>query len=322
MTPLSIFSFPVELAQDILAFCHPWDVAAFSKTCRAAYSLVYLPTDQYLWRQLYINYFDPLKIFPRNHVASKVNWRGELSDRMKVELDLFRGPITAEETYKALEVLVKMVEESSQAVLLTGSSRNLIWLRNIVRQTHLLSNIYTSPTDVPSERKQTYARLRTYLALTIDPKKDKKTLNLLTGMRDNSRAFVYDLRNYTADTKWGPFLPDGSVNWIHVEHLINVVALNIRELPGSWALTRPPSCIDPPRVSKANKTSLIESPLGRVLPVDWAGVEGMFDLLITICFLLFTVIHRNLETICLLHGLSVCHYPRYLPPMTSCLRSV
>ncbi|KAJ3513121.1 hypothetical protein NLJ89_g3125 [Agrocybe chaxingu] len=103
--------------------------------------------------------------------------------------------------------------------------------------------------------------------MAFDPRLDKKTLASLKSMRDISRAYVYDLRHYTAETRWGPFNSDGSVNWTHVEHLINVVALNVQELPGSWALTRPPSCIDPPRISCALARRQISS-------TDWAGVEG------------------------------------------------
>ena len=43
-----------------------------------------------------------------------------------------------------------------------------------------------------------------------------------------ARSRVYDLRNYTDNTKWGPFRDDGSmrVDWEHVESVMIVLAYN------------------------------------------------------------------------------------------------
>ncbi|KAF8973541.1 hypothetical protein BDZ97DRAFT_1751578 [Flammula alnicola] len=264
LSPASIFSFPVELGQHILSFCHPWDVAAFSKTCRAAYILVYQPTDQYLWRQLYTNQFDVPKLTTLA-IKEKVEWKNELTSRLKVELALFRGPATSMERKRALETLISIIEDSFTAASLTGSSRNIKWLKRITSKSLILSNLYSLPES--DEDAELHARLRAYLALTIDSKHDKQTFQSFLSKRDKSRAYVYDLRNYTAENKWGPFKPCGATNWVHVEHLIDVVASNIRELPGSWALTRPPSCLDPPRSSSTHL-------LGGIPSNDWAGVEG------------------------------------------------
>ncbi|KDR85287.1 hypothetical protein GALMADRAFT_234061 [Galerina marginata CBS 339.88] len=262
----TIFRFPVELAQDILSFCHPWDVAAFSQTCRAAYSLIYQPADQYLWHQLYIAYsFDPPQ-FPDLACANgKINWKNELTDRMRVELALFCGPPNVSERQHVLRMLITIIEDSSSAVSRTGSSRNIGWLKRVMRQSLVLHNLYSDP-EVEDD-VQLHAQLRAYLALTIiDSKHDKKTLAKLLDRRDLSRAFVYNLLHYEEENRWGPFMPDGRVNWIHVEHLVVVVALNIRELPGSWALTRPPTCLDSPRLSSRT--------FGKDPSNDWAGVEG------------------------------------------------
>lgn len=264
VTPSPVFGFPVELTQHILSFSHPWDVASFSMTCRAAYTLVYHTADQYLWRHLYNNYsFDPP--CPAEDPTSRrelVNWKEEFTCRMKVELALFRGPVNLPEKLDALRILVKMVEDSSWAIVRTGCSRNTTWLSRILRQSLLLHNLYTVTES--TEDRQVYAQLRAYLALTIDAVNDKKSLAKLMDRRDLSRAYVYNLLHYSAENKWGPLLPDGRVNWIHAEHLIDVVALNVRELPNSWALTRPPSCLDPPRSpASAGFTK-----------ADWAGVEG------------------------------------------------
>jgi len=262
----TIFTFPVELAQDILSFCHPWDVATFSKTCRAAYTLVYQPTDQFLWRQLFhAHAFDPPQyVSDPSRKKDQIDWRKELTSRMKVELSLSCGPTTDIQRKEALQTLITIIEDSSFTVSRTGSSRNTKWLKRIVRQSLLLNNLYSLSTEEDSDA-QLHAQIRSYLALTMHPKFDETTLQMLLDRRDVSRAFVYNLLKYNAANEWGPFYPDGSVNWIHVEHLANVVTCNIRELPGSWALTRPPSCLDPPREGRAT---------GMMSDADWAGVEG------------------------------------------------
>ncbi len=103
--------------------------------------------------------------------------------------------------------------------------------------------------------------------MTLDSRSDKKTFKILSDRRDQSRPtfMIYAITGPTIGG--GPFKYGGAVNWIHVEHLINVTALNIRELPENWADTRPPSCLDPPRFASIPPAE--GSPFN-----DWAGVEG------------------------------------------------
>lgn len=267
--PPPILAVPVELGQHILSFCHPWDVAAFSQTCHAAFVLVYHPTDQYLWRQLYVTQFDVPKLStsPSSSMREKFEWKKELTNRMKVELALFRGPASEAQTKHIYETLIAVIEESSsiKSSISATQSRNFKWLKRIVLKSLLLSNLY-SQTD-SGENTELYARLRSHLAMNLDDKADRQTFQLLLGRRDKSRAYVYDLRNYQPENKWGPFKADGTVNWIHVEHLIDVIALNIRELPGSWASTRPPSMLDVYRLAWMHSADIGSAN-------DWAGVEG------------------------------------------------
>lgn len=263
----TVLGFPVELVQHILAFCHPWDVAAFSKTCRAAFALVYHSSDQYLWCQLYVNQFDIPKLAanPSATMNEKFEWKKELTSRMAVEVALFRGPTSETEMKNIFATLIKIINELSATTSSTGSSLTVKWLKRVVSDSLLLSNLYNQ--DDTRDDVEMRCQLRSCLAMTLDSRSDKKTFQILSSRRDQSRAYVYDLRNYRASNRWGPFKPGGAVNWIHVEHLINVTALNIRELPGSWANTRPPSCLDPPRFTYIPPVE--GGPFN-----DWAGVEG------------------------------------------------
>ncbi|KAF9524063.1 hypothetical protein CPB83DRAFT_774506 [Crepidotus variabilis] len=269
----NILGLPVELIHHILQFCHPWDVAAFSKTGQTAFTLVYLSDDQYLWRHLFLNYgFDPPYTSPYISLEGNVDWKRELKTRMKAELKLFGGPVTEDERIESFKTLFTMIENSAFAVFHKGSSDNVLWLKRILRSTLFLSNIYSvdivpvtgDQAPINSLYSQLYPRIRTYFTLALDSKRDRPQLQQFLSTRNKSRAFVYDLRNYNEKNHWGPFMPDGSVNWIHIEHMARVVWANIRELPGSWALTRPPSFIDAPRVTNTSESS----------QGDWAGVEG------------------------------------------------
>ncbi len=96
-------------------FCHPWDVAAFSQTCRAAFSLVYHTSDQYLWCQLYVNQFDVPKLAanPSATMKEKFEWKKELTNRMAVEVALFRGPTSETEMKNAFATLIAIINELS-----------------------------------------------------------------------------------------------------------------------------------------------------------------------------------------------------------------
>ncbi|PPQ63723.1 hypothetical protein CVT24_004303 [Panaeolus cyanescens] len=215
----------------------------------------------YLWRHLYLNAFDPpVAIYA--HSQTDYHWKSQLIARVKAFSIFFHGPLSAEHRRSALRTILALVEDSIAAASRTGASENISGLKKVLFKSNLLSNLY-SASDSPEDVQLT-SQLKSYLALVVTNNKpdvttpDNQSLLAVLAKRDISRAYVYDLRNYTAKTRWGPFMPDGSVNWVHVEHLVNVVALNVRELPGAWPKTRPPSCLD----------------LSRRRSHDWAGVEG------------------------------------------------
>ncbi|EIN13464.1 hypothetical protein PUNSTDRAFT_123480 [Punctularia strigosozonata HHB-11173 SS5] len=88
----------------------------------------------------------------------------------------------------------------------------------------------------------------------------------LRAVRVRARCFVYDLRHYTAENNYGPFNADGSVNWIHVEAMITVIALNLRDLPDLWRANRPPTGFDAARAYSAPGTAhLAPAPASLVL---------------------------------------------------------
>jgi len=94
-----------------------------------------------------------------------------------------------------------------------------------------------------------------------------------TKSRLRSRAYTYDLRNYTESTQWGPWLPGshGAVNWIHLWHLMDVLRHNAHER----------GCTDLPGkgIGALRAYSMPKVPI-EDLPQndwnDWAGVQGVW----------------------------------------------
>jgi len=195
---------------------------------------------------------------PSSSVA--VDWKGELLRRIKAESIAFSAEERVFERKRALETFISMVQDALPVVKgQREPSHNLQWLVRVLRDSRMLdANI------LPNEARL-HARLRSYIALSLDDSKDDKTRTRLKERRAASRCYVYDLRHYCPDNSWGPYMHDGRVNWVHVEALVNVILLNLRELPGMWVNTRPPVGLEATRPYSA--------PGDYHLP-DWAGVEG------------------------------------------------
>lgn len=293
---LTIFSIPLELTHRILTFCHPWDVAAFSRTCRLAHELI---QDEYLWRELWhvYSFDDPQVTLRRRHAANLSTtpdmypsgagrWRGEFTRRMKAELiaTMKRGDllqIPPRDRRDALHVFVSAFKEAIPAFGLDNAcqrdptdipfSATMQWLERVLHKSELIMST-TAAFDNAPETVQLQAHLRSCMG---DLAWVGRTRRQMSDKRNKSRAFVYDLRNYSSKTDYGPFRASGDVSWVHVEHLINVVLANLGDLPSHLTLTRPPRGLESLRAYTAP---------GKYSPQDWAGVEGWVFTLVQSAF--------------------------------------
>lgn len=139
---------------------------------------------------------------------------------------------------------------------------------------------WAPPNIITFEESQMLARLHTWVGLT---KRDVHTPH----RRLLSRAFVYDLRNYSSANAYGPFLPDGSmrVDWTHVQVLAHVYCL-------LWIDMESEECAEygdlfdlavtvngikwPCPFSLPMCQSVIPSGMELDVEKDWAGVEGLW----------------------------------------------
>jgi hypothetical protein len=268
---------PVEIIHAILCLSHPLDVASLSHTCRLAHQLVN-DSDQYLWRHLFLLHFDDPRRSPLlPHRQSPISWKDELMARMHVERAIsLHSSICAKHSRRVLDIFVSVAGDalpsSSYGSPPTIPSLNVRWLERLFEQSQILAQ---SPAD--TQDAHLLARLRAY-CLDFDGQlynaSDKSR-------RTQSRCFVYDLRNYRRDKKWGPFLQDGGVNWVHVEALMTVVLENVRELPAFSDHIKPPLGLDATRPCSAPAKAGID------ILDDWAGVEGSLQPLVSIRLKIF-----------------------------------
>jgi hypothetical protein len=263
---LTIFTIPPELTHRILTFCRPRDVAVFSRTCRVAHELT---QDDYLWQRLWHAYpfDDPGVILSRRQVVNLPTagfgaWRVELTRRMKAEFmatmkwkDL--SCVSIADKRDALDTLISVVSGALPALDDTPLSANMRWLDTLLPESELVMS-KTTTFDSPPEILKRQAHLRS----CMDPARVSRTARQMSVRRNESRAFVYDLRKYNSRNDFGPLDTNGNVNWVHVEHLINVILANLRELPSHLA---PPLELGSLRAFTAP---------GQYSLQDWAGVEG------------------------------------------------
>lgn len=276
----TIFTIPSELTHRILIFCRPKDVASFSQTCRLANQIT---QDEYLYRQIWFAYpfDDPQAVIEQRRtfnlpinpdmLSDGNRWKQGLSRRVKAEGVAFMKQkdllgLSHEDKQDALQLLVSVIkslpapgnEGDHEWSANMEVSRDVQWLERILRNSKLIT-----PDSVDSgEISQLQARLRSCVG---DIQWLRRTRQQMSDKRNKSRAFIYDLRNYFPANQFGPFRPNGTVNWIHAEHLINVVLANLRDLPSHLTHARPLSSLESFRPYSAP---------GGYSQNDWAGVEG------------------------------------------------
>ncbi|KAI0697143.1 hypothetical protein BC835DRAFT_1339253 [Cytidiella melzeri] len=328
-TSYSLVSVPQELTEYILKFCHPRDYASLSETCRALYKIIY-NEDQYIWREAFLKYpFDDIRHSLSHTIiegstkvkgsslderdTTTLDWKGELQRRVNAEGILRRSSTEGLNRLKVLDALLVLNDVVSSAapgpLVLEGSSynvaepsHNLAW----VQDTLLHSKVFeecddVSMMDMMSSNAQDEvmicqlrSRLRSYLTLTHEKGDSAESQKRLASARSVGRCFVYDLRNYTDATRWGPYTAtpwadnsgaDITVNWTHVENIQNVVFMNVKDLPSQWRKPAIPSFdIQAVRPHSAPGYNSAERN-----PRDWAGVEGVWRRVV--CFMDYRDLH-------------------------------
>lgn len=267
-----ILQIPPEITEHTLVLSHPRDVASFAQTCRSARALVYEARDQHLWRRLFLEqpFDDPRRTLVSYDVGNEVlevDWKKELQRRVFAMRVIQKISTHPPELAGALDALVSVIKNLPPMPEKQDESNDLIWLSQLVREHNVFRDCFVT-SSWTFEEQQRLLELWTYVGWR-DTVRDKDALSILSE-RNAARAFAYDMRNYSQETLWGPFLPGkkGFVNWQHIRALITVVFCNLHDLGMLWQDTRPPANLDALRPYSAPRCHDARNPR------DWAGVEG------------------------------------------------
>ncbi|KAI5123736.1 hypothetical protein M0805_000329 [Coniferiporia weirii] len=274
--PSPILIIPAELTEHALVLSHPRDVASFAQTCRIARALVYDARDQHLWRRLFLEQpFDD----PRNLTAAEtaptdstglIDWKKELQHRVYTTRIIQKIKTHPPELSGALDALINIVKNAHPMPEEPNESKDLRWLAGLISEHDVFGSSASEAPEWTIEEQQRLLELWSYIGWRVNASNDAgATTELLSASRSIARAFVYDMRNYSRDNSWGPFMPDksGHVNWKHVESIITVIRCNLLDLRRLWLDTRPPSSLNATRAYSAPGSYERD-------PRDWAGVEG------------------------------------------------
>ena len=273
-------SFPTELVQDVLRFCTPQALAAFSQTCRLAFTIVYGSEDQHVWREIFLSVpFDDLRDSPDYDSSVPIDWKTELQRRMRASSaivfapeDLPLSPEIQEQALRAFEVLVKVAQSAIPPFRTDPDSppvpsHNMRWLTDALARCALF---YDPEGSVNFDGHSDH--LEQLLAYWGTPRRGVPTGSLHT----EGRCFVYDLRHYTLESNWGVYRVAGTeqldetraqyiyeANWEHIKHCANTVLFGVANL------LCPPMGFDFIRAYSAPGSFDRK-------PDDWAGVEGVW----------------------------------------------
>lgn len=263
----SLLDLPPELIEEILIRCDPVDVAKASMTCKKIFGAVYgsgvdNPENgrRAFWRELYLSLplDDPRKCvnwlgIPRSSPSEgegTIDWEKEVQDviRTRTVVESIERCRGEEELRRVLRTLIRLVEwvPPSEGVgegVAGDLATNLVWVPVVVGEflNCVERGVASVPDSSPSSSaftqnrwklppsdqwtkptKQLHAQLHTSYGLT--------RRDLAKRRRVSSRAWVYDMRNYTPENEYGP-LCDGEegkvVDWEFLEKVHHVLSMQV-----------------------------------------------------------------------------------------------
>lgn len=279
MIPISIHDLPPELVEQIVLELDPLDVAAFAQTCTTFYTFVYDPSEQHLWRNLYLLQprDDPrICVDPLGNPLPQPDWCS-LLQRITRARSIVRDftkyhPREIVEVLRTLLGLICNVPPASD-IFSSQLSLNLVWVAALLRGGDFLDKLdqhLLSP-----DEQQLHAHLHTCFGLT--------TADYRRASLTRSRAFVYAMRNYKWDNDFGPFMMDGSgrVNWVHIQAIHHIMSMHVVPPQHSTEDTSQAFTIFP--MSLPYCQSVIPPEVTLDEDEDWAGVTGLWQCSFCFC---------------------------------------
>ena len=283
-----IGTLPTELVQNVLVFCGPRDVAAFSQTCRKSRSLVYETEDQFLWRELFLSVpFDDFAGSPGRDQEVPCDWKSELQARIQAEalVTLPYEDMRARDhdsIANAFNTLTSLLNSTPP-----DGPETLRWLASTASRSFVFNDYDRFPRFLSNAQP-----LHQLLASSWDLWGLSMSNSGLRGIiLNDARYFVYNLSKYSAKSNWGAFNLTGSegpapifiANWEHIKHCVAILLLHGEDVD-----------LPPYGLRHAVAYSAPDSHLSA--NDDWAGVEGVW--LRDVCFLDYTTLFGESPVCC------------------------
>lgn len=275
----TIFDFPEELLDAVLSCADPKAVAAFAQTSRSHRTLVYDAPTQHLWRALYLAYDldDPRRcvdahLKPLDMTA--FDWKSEVHRVVRAST-VVESPrlLRRGELASILETLLALcnrfpIQRTAEKI---NTPKSVLWVTVTLFRYSFIDN--PELPALSARESQLLARLHTMYGLT---ERDKTPAR-----RVRSRAYVYDMRRYTEDNRWGPFMSDGSgnVDWelmCELHHTLSMHVVDYRtELQAEAGYSVFPMSLPfcQPLLSPGEEQD----------EQDWAGVTGQWRVSFAFC---------------------------------------
>ena len=271
------------------AALEPGSLASLAQTNSSLRCLICQPEDQHLWRNVYLETFDDpryaLSLYNgTSFEAQTFDWKTHAQRIFRAAFRLRKAELSDKEIDYYFD------EDASEAFLLVAHlarpcdsdvdmepSKNEVWLNETLRGMVL-----------PPPTNQAFARLNLlacFLSTVHSSTLPWAAVGSPLPSRLPSRAFLYDLANYTEESGYGPWLPDGTmrVNWQHLWHAINVVRHNIQER-SAWNIAPGNKFTNFCANSAYTGDGLLpEREVKAPMMNDWAGVSGLYTR--AICFM-------------------------------------
>ncbi|KAM0277688.1 hypothetical protein ACHAQH_005631 [Verticillium albo-atrum] len=235
---LQLTLLPAEMLHGIFQWLTPQDLSPLSRTCRFLHD--YVSKNQNLCKDIYLNFFDT----PQNQQG--LDWESLLHDIVRLHRTCTRPASVPNDAALPFvhDALVQLLRHASPAggpaasiAPTHAASRNAALAAKLFRdepartayltRSSLFQRARHQPPPADRALASASARLHCLYGRAI----------LNAGRTRNGRvhpyacAKVYDLRQHTAGTFWGPFMEDGSgrVDWERVEAVMVVLGGNMRQ---------------------------------------------------------------------------------------------
>ncbi|KAK8010470.1 hypothetical protein PG990_009435 [Apiospora arundinis] len=244
---VSLTELPPEVLHNVLQYLDPSDLAFVPRVCQALHHAV--RGNAMLFKHVYLAHFD-------KPARDKVNWEQNLKDLVRLQVVCHQSDINAKRS--ELAFVHDTVTEALKNACVDGERATSSTTYPYSRNAALLLELFSAHENQYAflARSFLYERARAELpsagTFASPPKKEHQMsakLHCLYGvpmlyaqrsphetrqgkMSPFACSKVYDIRQYTARTRWGPFMDDGSdrVDWEKVEAILLVIGANLKEL--------------------------------------------------------------------------------------------